>query len=265
MDITARERTEHSGMRNRAHPWLRVPVGFLIHQFLATWGLFLAVPWVLTFFLELGVHFGLKVYMTQVDWVLYGTPLFPLHVATALIVGWILGGTLRERAMLWVWVLPLVSLCTSHIGFPLLARGYSSDFRYLALSRELEYSWGRLGLHSLQQIIRIALLYIAIAYSVGGLLAFRAVRMPAFFEHMRSLRKMRLILLVGLPWFCFRFLLSWQSVRTQNPFLRTSTGLHYYLQGVVIMSVFVAFVFAIAVGLAGRRFAVTRFFLNPAK
>jgi hypothetical protein len=120
-----------------------------------------------------------------------------------------------------------------------------------------------LGMHSLQQIVRFSLLYVAVAYSVGALLAFSVVRTPTFFETMRSLREMRLILLVGLPWFCFRFLLSWQSVRAQNPFVRTSAGLHYYLQGLFIMSVFVAFVFGVAVALIGRRFAVTRFFLRP--
>jgi len=265
MDITARERTEHFGARHRPYPWLRVPVAFLIHQFLGTWGLFVAVPMVLVFFLELGLHFGLKIYMTQIEWVLYGTPFFPLHMVIAPIVGWALGGTLRERSMLWVWVLPFVSLCTSHVGFPLIGRGYSADYQFLAYSGDLEYSWGRLGVYSLQQVVRIALLYIAVAYSVGALLAFRVVRAPAFFESMKSLRKMRLVLLVGLPWLCFKFLLSWSSTRARYPFARTSAGLHYYLQGLFIMSVFVAFVFAIAVSLAGRRFAVTRFFLDPSK
>lgn len=252
----------HFGAQPRPYPWVRVPVEFLIHQFVGTWGLFMTVPMALVFFLELGLHFGLKIYMTQIEWVLYGTPFFPLHVVIALIVGWVLGGTLRERSMLWVWVLPLVSLGTSHIGFPLIGTGYSADYRFLAYSGDLEYSWGRFGMHSLQQIVRIALLYIAAAYSVGGLLAFRADPMPSFFQRMRSLRKMRLMLLVALPWFCFRFLLSWQSVRAQYSFARTSAGFYYYLQGLSIMSVFVTFVFAVAVGLSGRRFAVTRFFLS---
>jgi hypothetical protein len=263
MDTTMRDRRDQFGAWHRAYPWLRFPAAFLIHQFLSTWGLFIAVPWVLIFFLELGLHFGLRVYMAQIEWVLYGTPLLPLHVVLALMTGWVLGGTLRERSMLWVWVLPFVSLCTSHMGFPLLGRGDSADYTFLAYSGKLVYAWGRFGLHSLGEIIRLCLLYTAVAYSLGALLAFRAVRAPTFFENVRQLRKMRLILLVGLPWFCLRFLLSWQSVRARYPVVRSSTGLHYYLQGLFIMSVFVAFVFAIAVAVVGRRFAVTRFFLRP--
>src|SRR5579872_7564541 len=129
MDTTVGERTEHLLVARRPYPWLRVPVAFLIHQFLATWGLFMAVPMVLMFLVELGLHLGVKVYMTQIDWILYGTPFFPLHVVMALIVGWVLGGTLEERSMLWVWVLPFLSLCTSRVGFPLIARAYSESYR----------------------------------------------------------------------------------------------------------------------------------------
>jgi len=266
MDTVASERKERRGAGQLPYARLRVPVKFLIHQFLGTWGLFMAAPMILMFFVELGLHFGWKFYMTQIDWVLYGTPLFPLHVAVALVLGWVLGGTLRERSMLWVWVLPFVSLCTSHLGFPLIATGYSAAYRFLALSVKLEYSWGRFGPHSLQQIVRITLLYTAIAYSLGALLAFRAVRMPTFFESMRSLRKMRLIFLVGLPWLSFKFLLSWQSVSAQLSGAQGAADmLRYYLQGLFVVSVFVTFLFAIAVGLAGPRFAVTRFFLNPSE
>src|SRR5258708_7185591 len=153
METAVRDRTKGFGAPHSTYPWARVPVGFLIHQFLATWGLFIAVPMVFAFILEAGLRFGLRIYMNQIDWVLYGTPFFPLHVIMGLIVGWVLGGTLREKSMLWVWVLPFVSLCTSHLGFPLIGRGYSEDYRFVAYSMELEYSWGRFGLYSLQQIV----------------------------------------------------------------------------------------------------------------
>lgn len=264
MTTAAREDAEPFGAGYRPNQWLRVPVEFLIHQFLSTWGLFTAVPMVFAFILEAGLHFGLRIYMNQIDWVLYGTPFFPLHVIMAFMVGWVLGGTLRERSMLWVWVLPFVSLCTSQIGFPLIGRGFSEDYRLLALSGQLEYSWGRFGVYSLQQIVRITLLYTAVAYSLGALLAFTVVRAPTFFDQMRSLRKVRLIWLVGVPWLSLKFLLSWKSVSTQLSATGGSADLlHYYLQGLFMMSVFMTFVFAIVVSLAGRRFAITRFFLRP--
>ncbi len=250
---------------HRSYPWLRVPVVFLIHQFLGTWGVFLAAPWVLMFLGEVGWHFGLKTYMAQTQWVLYGTPFFPAHVVLALVVGWVLGGTRRHQSMLWVWILPFVSLCTAYIGFPLIGTGSALACASLGVSSKLEYSWAYFGVHSFQQAVRISLLYSATAYSFGALLVRKAVRMAAFFESMRSLRNMRLIFLVGLPWLCLRFLLTWQSVSTQHPELRSSAGLHFYLRGLFVVSIFVTFVFAIAISLIGRRFFVTRFFLNPSE
>jgi hypothetical protein len=251
--------------RHRSYPWLRVPVVFLIHQSLGTWGVFLAAPWVLIFLGEVGRHFGLKTYMAQTQWLLYGTPFSPAHVVFALVLGWVLGGTLRHRSMLWVWIFPFLSLCTAYIGFPLIGNGSAVAYAPLGVSSKLEYSWGYFGVHSFQQVVRISLLYSATAYSLGALLARRALRMPAFFETMRSLRKMRLIFLVGLPWLCLRFLLTWQSVSARHPELRSSAGLRFYLRGLFIVSVFLTFVFAIAVSLVGRRFLVTRFFLNPSE
>jgi hypothetical protein len=240
-------------------------VAFLIHQFLGTWGLFVAVPLVLMFVVEVSARVGLRVHVAQMQSLLYGTPFFPAQTALALVVGWVLGGTLQDESMLWVWILPFASLCTSRMGVPLIVRGPSQSYMLFALSSKLEYSWGRFGVYSLQQVVRIALLHIAVAYSAGGLLAFRVVRAPAFFESMKSLRKMRLLLLVGLPWLCFKFLMSWPSVSAQIPEARRSAGLHQYLGALGIVSVFLMFVFAIGVSLAGRRFAVTRFFLNPSK
>jgi hypothetical protein len=254
---------EYLGAAHRRYAWLRVPVTFLIHQSLGTWGVFLAAPWVLVFLGEVGRHFGLKTYIAQTQWVLYGTPFFPAHVVLALVIGWILSGTLGHRSMLWVWILPLVSLCTSCMGFPLIGISSPAACMSLAFSFKLVYSWGYFGVHFLQQVVRIALLYSATAYSLGALLARRAVRVPRFFETMRSLRYARLILVVGLPWLCLRFLLTWPSVSSRYPQLRSSPGLSIYLRALFVASVFVTFVFAIAIGLAGRRFAVTRFFLNP--
>lgn len=262
MHANGSERTERLGVHRRLYPWLRVPVGFLIHQFLATWGLFVAVPLALMFLVEVSARIGWRVRVAEVQSVLYGTPFFPAQVALAVLVGWVLGGTLQEASILWVWILPFASLCTARMGVPLIATGSSQSYMLLALSSKLEYSWGRLGVYSLQQVVRIALLYIAIAYSGGALLAFKVVRAPAFFESVRNLRKMRLVLLVGLPWVCFKFLLSWQSVATQYPAARTSAGLHYYLEVLSILGVFLMFLLAIAISLAGRRFAATRFFLR---
>jgi len=247
----------------RSYSARRVPVLFLLHQLLSTWGFFLATPQVLLVFVQLRSYLGIKTYMAQLHWVLYETPLFPAHVILALLVGWILGGTLRHRSMLWVWILPLVSLYTAHLGFPILAGGTSADYVLPALSSKLEYSWGQFGVHSLQEIVRISMVFTAAAYSLGALLARAAPGIPGFFRTMRILRTMRLMLLVGLPLLCLRVMLTWRELSIRYPLMRSSAGLRYYLFVESIVGVFVTFVFAIAVGLVGPRLSVTRFFLHP--
>ena len=263
MKASAGNRMERLGARQRSYALLNYTLQFLLHQFLSTWGLFVAVPLLLMFVCEVSVRVRLTIYVHQMQSFMYGTPFFPAHVVLAVFVGWVLGGTLQEDSMLWVWVLPLVSLFASHWGVPLIATGPSENYRLLALSSKLVYSWGRLGVHSLQQIVRIALLYLSLAYSFGALLAFRILRTPTFFDNMRSLRKMRLILVVGVPWFCFKFLLSWQSVKAQFPAAQTSAGLHLYLKSLAIISAFLTFFLAVAVGAAGRRYFLARLFLRP--
>jgi uncharacterized membrane protein YjjP (DUF1212 family) len=82
---------------------------------------------------------------------------------------------------------------------------------------------------------------------------------------MRHLRKKRLFFFVSAPWFCLKFALNWQQTIIHYPVLRTGDRLRLYVQGLFITSVFLAFVFSIAVSLAGRQFAVSRFFLSPSE
>jgi len=85
------------------------------------------------------------------------------------------------------------------------------------------------------------------------------VRMPVFFETMRGLRKKRLILFVGAPWFSLKLALD----SAYYPVLRTWPVLRLYLQGLLVISIFLTFVLGIAVSLVGPQFSVTRFFLKP--
>jgi len=215
--------------------------------------------------------------MSQARWELYGTPYFPAQVGLALSVGWILGGTLQHRSVVWVWIFPFLALFSAFFGFP-LAEGPSSAFilypQYdhlsIAQSASLDFShrlghfFGRgNGIQPFDQVIATLPFYSAAAYSMGGLLARSVVAMPKFFETMRHLRKKRLIFFVCIPWFCLKLISNWQQATSQNPVLRTWVGLRFYLQGLLIASVFVTFVLAIAVSLVGRRVFLTRFFLNP--
>jgi hypothetical protein len=73
------------------------------------------------------------------------------------------------------------------------------------------------------------------AYSLGALLARKAVRLPAFFETMRSLCIMRLILFVWVPWLCHKLALNWQQILARYPAMHTWRGLFYILEGLWVM------------------------------
>ena len=261
--------------------WLGVPVVFLTHQSLAALGPLLAAPWVLLLLGEIGLHLGVKTYISQTQWLLYGTPYFPVHIASALFVGWVLGGTLRARSMLWVWVLPLLTLFSVIISFPRTLAPPSvslipfivlypfqhvmplvnpnSDF---AFRLRYYFGWGH-GFQPVDQVLATVPFYCAAAYSLGALLARKVARLPGFFERMRHLRTKRLIPLVGIPWFILKTTLLWEQTAAHLPIFRTWLGVRFFLEGVLVTTVFVVFVFAVAVGAAGRRFFITRFFLGP--
>ena len=261
--------------------WLGVPAVFCTHQSLAALGPMLAVPWVLLLLGEIGLHLGVKTYISQTQWLLYGTPYFPAHVAIALFLGWVLGGTLRARSMLWVWVLPLLTLFSAIASFPRsLARPSVSLLQFIVLypfehvmplmnpntdfAFRLRYyfGWGH-GFQPVDQVLATVPFYSAAAYSLGALLARKVARLPGFFERMRHLRTERLIPLVGIPWFLLKTTLLWQQTAAHLPIFRTWLGLRFFLEGMLVTTAFVVLVFAAAVAAGGRRFYITRFFLRP--
>jgi len=254
-----------------------VPFVFLLHQSLAAWGAIVAAPWVLLFLGELALHFGWRTHISQTQWIVYGTPYFPAHVAIAVVIGWGLSGTFQHRCMLWVWILPLTLLSFAVVRFPqTLSPSFGfviyppiqgpsiAPYAHVALSSRLSHFFGWGGVFQpYDQVLTTLPFYCAAAYSFGALLARRVVRAAGFFATLQDLRMGRLIFLVGLPWFCIKLALTWQAAAGQFPVLRTRFGLQFFLMGLLVVSVFVTCVFSVALGLAGRRFSLTRFFLKP--
>jgi|SRR5579863_1068609 len=248
------------------HRWTRVSAVFLMHQSFAAWGVIQATPWVLLSLGELGWHFGLKTYMSQAQWLLYGTPWYPTQVGLALFLGWLLGGTLLHRSMLWVWIFPLVALSSAFMGLPLTGHLGVAGYETLNFSSRWSYffGWGK-EVQPLAQALATLPFYTAGAYSLGALLARSAVPAPVFFATMRSLRMRRLILLVAVPWFCLKLLLNWPQWAAQYPVLRTWLGFRDLLEGLFVATALITLIVAVAVGVAGRQFSVTRFFLEPSE
>lgn len=86
---------------------------FPFHQILSTVGV-IAVAGLLTFILSSS---------TRARWILTETPYFPVQIALALLIGFVLPRFLRHWLMYWVWVIPFLILCVSFILTPLPLAG----------------------------------------------------------------------------------------------------------------------------------------------
>lgn len=273
--MTHIDEESHSSVRRS-----RLSGSFFAHQALASWGVIVAAPWILIFLGEIGQRLGLRGPIPRVQWLLYGTPYFPAHILIAFPLGWLLGGSLRHRSMLWVWILPLIVLCAAIVGYPqtvtvsyrvlvMLIGPYPlqdfvrSEPAGAGLTAALWhfFGWGH-GFQPCGQLLVTVPFYTSAAYSLGAMLAWRIPHTYPFFEGMRRLRVWRLALCVGLPWFLMRGIQLWEQAASRLPFYRTVVGILAFLGALLIWSAFVTLVLAVALALVGPRFAFTRFFIR---
>jgi hypothetical protein len=158
----------------------RIVLSFVIHQFIGTWGVGITVPWMVAFGFEFLRLFGRTYPMRDSYWILTETGYFPLQIAFAIFLGWLLGRDLRRKSMLWVWVIPFAILCYAVAAVPTISPfptppalqagvGQSRLWHYFAAGCRSEH-------RCLDQIIVIMPFYAGAAYSLG---AFLAPRIPA--------------------------------------------------------------------------------------
>ena len=150
---------------------------FITHQLIGTVGI-VTVPYLAGFStVELIDRIGGRVSVQDLYWVLTGTPFYPAQIAVGLYFGWWLGRRLRNRAMVWVWILPLAIVCYVVIrASPFVPEWTSILIRPgMGQSRWSYYfGWGcRPTAGCLDQLVTTLPLYTSVAYSVAGWLALR--------------------------------------------------------------------------------------------
>jgi len=124
---------------------------FPLHQILSTVGV-ITLATVLTLTLSPS---------TRARWILTETPYFPVQIALALLIGFVLPRFLRHWLMQWVWVLPFLILCVSFILTP------------LPLAGRFERYFGWDCRPELRCFVRLAVtlpFYTAVAYSLTAFL-----------------------------------------------------------------------------------------------
>lgn len=158
----------------------RVIMSFGTHQFIGTWGVAVTVPWLLAFggnFLQI---FGKTFPMRDWYWILTETGYFPLQIAFAMFLGWLLGCDLRRRSMLWVWVIPFAILCYAVAAIPTISPFLTPSTMQAGIGQSRLWHYFAPGCRSehrcLDQIIITMPFYAGAAYSIG---AFFAPKIPS--------------------------------------------------------------------------------------
>jgi len=240
---------------------------FLLHQIIAVIGVPVAAPWAYVLCIGVLGLFGRTIYMTHFHRILTETPYFPVQILFGLFLGWFLGVYLRHRSMLWVWVLPFAVMCFVFAAFPFIGQLALSHYADLSSSSRLShfFGWGcQPKNHCLDQLMITLPFYSAVAYSLGGLLARRTSHARNFVESMRAINKARAIVFIGVPCFGLIFASGWRSF-AQTESLRTGFGILLYLGGVLLESVFLAFLLVVVTGFVGRRSFLRRLFINASQ
>jgi hypothetical protein len=245
------------------HPPQKAPQGisavlaFAMEQFIA----WLGVPIVAGVGFGLGSDiarvFGRTLTSRESGLLLTGTPFFPMDIFVGLFLGWWLQALLRQRSMVWVWILPFVVLSAAVVLQP----HFTPDvfrFRYPSVlepgSRLSHFfGWGcQPRNHCLDQMFVTMPFYSAPAYSVGAFWASRRPR-PRFVTTTKAMSPERILLLVVLPCLCIVLALTWNAnalLLKTRPW-EVSAGAFLFV--VPIETAVLAFAVVFAVSLCGTR------------
>jgi hypothetical protein len=155
-------------------PLVRSLAWFTVHQFIGTYGIVFAVPWVMAFASDLPRLFGKSYPMAGIYWILTGTPYFPVQIAFGILLGFLIGRHFRHSVMRWVWVIPLAVLSYAVIAVPTFLPGFTPpDFQAgVGQSRLAHYfGWGcQPSNQCLDQVYVTLPFYVSLSYALGALL-----------------------------------------------------------------------------------------------
>ena len=155
---------------------------FVVHQVIALWVVIVSAQVLTASACNLFRLFGWQQYRSAYTWLLSGNPYFPVHIALALLLGWLLARSLRDWSMVWVWVLPSIAmgyaflaistLTPSVVPFALQAGNGQSRFYHY-------FGWGcQFVNHCVDQSRFTRPFYASLAYSLGALLALKIPTRP---------------------------------------------------------------------------------------
>ena len=239
---------------------------FMMHQVIATWCVVYSVaPLAVAIFVTWAHLFGRTITSHQSSAILSGTPYFPVQIGLALFLGWSLGGWLQHRSMLWVWVIPSVIMGIVVAAFPWIGQIAIKQYWYLSSPSRLShfFGWGcRPENRCLDQFFTTLPFYSAAAYSLGAHVA--RVKMEALSSYAEVMNDIKVprAFLPGLCYTCFDLITGWRTM--VHIVVRWGWGWFSiaFVWAFAVEFTFVTYVFMVVISLIGRRFFLTRWFLN---
>jgi hypothetical protein len=149
---------------------------FIAHQLVATLGVSVAagfataVSFGMLRLLDSGLFSSHNAY-----WLATEVPYFPVQIIWGFWLGWLLQRRLQHRSMLWVWVLPFLSLCYAIVVGPIFILHPDSIIvqaggGFSSLSHYFGQGCGAKDL-CLDQLVFTMPFYASVAYAFGALLA----------------------------------------------------------------------------------------------
>src|SRR5215469_14649546 len=139
----------------------------LMHQFIGTVGVMILAGMLTAIALEIPNPWVRTHTMQTVYGILRGSPYFPVQIVVALLLGWLLSDFWEHKSMAWVWVLPYAWLVYDFARLP--------SVHGMAFQERLSYFFGRCtpGNDCIDQLGVTLPFYVAVAYSLGALLAYK--------------------------------------------------------------------------------------------
>jgi hypothetical protein len=145
---------------------LKFMITLLMHQFIGTAGVLILATIFTHIAFELPSPLARTLTTHDLNGVLRGSPYFPVQIAVALLLGWLLSDLFGHDSMLWIWVLPYAWLVYDFVrSSTVLGLTFQARFSHF-------FGWGcRPENHCIDQTGVTLPFYAAVAYSIGALLA----------------------------------------------------------------------------------------------
>jgi hypothetical protein len=210
-------------------------IAFGAHQFVGVYGIPFTAPLVFSLSFKLLYLLGHTYSKRNFYSVVSETPYFPVQIVFALILGWLLGRSLRHKSVFWVWVIPLAVMCyvffTAHMP---LAEEKSIFVSHGFVQSRLShfFGWGcRPAARCFDQVLFTLPFYSSLAYSAGAFAGRKTVRSIPVSSRKLSLAVMltgvTILFAIAVDLIVSVHLTGWQ--RTYWLILATPAGLGAYL------------------------------------